>query len=118
MNFGRIKQVYLDASIAHPQCNYSSFVDSVTKMEETTSQWPIILQDPKPTFEKLNSQTTILKKLAKDTNESIRKYIRENEKDCYFTPRRVRQSALTISNYVIQILTKCVQYRDAANSKC
>lgn len=117
-NFGRIKEVYNNASIANPQCNYSDFLERTIKLEKITIQWPNILEQADPSFKKLSALRSKLMDIAVETNESIRDYVLHMEKDCYFTPRKVRQSALTVANYVIQILTKCVMYKDACNSTC
>lgn len=110
--------VYRNATTAHPQCDYSDFVGRIKQFEGILMQWPNILEDPFPTFQKLSLLPTEMTKLAIETNEATRAYVLAMDKDCYFTPRQVRQSALTIGNYVIQILTKCVKYKDPSNSKC
>lgn len=110
--------MYHNASIANPQCDYSTFIQSTNRLENWTDQWPNVLQESSPTFAKLAPMSVDLMAIAVEMNDSIRKYILDMGKDCYFTPRKVRQSALTISNYVLQILTKCIMYKDAANSTC
>lgn len=88
------------------------------QLETIVLQWPNILEDPHPTFAKLLVFTNQLREVVIETLESIREYTIKAEKICYFTPRRVRQSTLSIANYVNQILTKCVMYKDSSNSKC
>lgn len=117
-NFRRVKETYRNESFERPECDYSEFLDLTISAEKTTSKWPRILQQRNPKFAQFQPFTDELIKLATDTNDKIRKYILEQIKFCYEVPRRLRQSALTISNYVIQILTKCVLYRDPEHSFC
>lgn len=117
-NFNRVKETYHNASIANPQCDYTPFVKDVIDLEKQTIQWPNVLQQKDPTFKQFNELYKELGSAATQINESIRQYIIKESKACYFTPRQLRQSVLTISNYVMQILTKCVMYRDPNNSSC
>ncbi|KAG4076353.1 hypothetical protein HA402_005796 [Bradysia odoriphaga] len=117
-NFDRVKETYHNASIANPHCDYTEFVKDVTDLGEKTIQWPNILQHEYPTFEEILKFLDQLRSAATQINQKIRAYIIKKTKRCYFTPRQLRQSVLTISNYALQILTKCVTYRDPKNSFC
>lgn len=50
-------------------------------------------------------------------NQAVQKFILTNNKSCYDN-LRVRTSPLTITDAVIGILTKCIQYVDASNIRC
>ncbi|XP_037025332.1 uncharacterized protein LOC119066778 [Bradysia coprophila] len=117
-NFRRVKETFNNASKANPECNYSEFIQNAIGLEERTNEWITILQCPSPTFEQLNLFRAELLEKGLETNKLTRNYVLEQPKKCYFTPRQLRQSALTISHYIIQILSKCVSYKDAQNSYC
>ncbi|KAG4076599.1 hypothetical protein HA402_001886 [Bradysia odoriphaga] len=118
-NFARVKETYNNASVANPECDYTEFMDQVTRTEQLTSEWPNLLQDPNPTYQKISEfRELLLAEIIFKNNDAISDYILKEDKKCYFTPQQLRRAPITIANYVTQILTKCVTYRDPANTYC
>lgn len=118
-NYNRIERVYREASVANPQCDFFPFVQIVEKIASVAGEWKSFLEEPNPTFKELEGPYNQMFDLVATTNDIVRKRVLGGgEKACYATPRRLRLAPTIIANYVLQIITKCVQFVDAKNSFC
>ena len=87
-------------------------------MKSISTKWIAILEKVHPKFKELNEYVPELLNMAYALNEKTRNYVSKNKKTCYVVPRSIRQSILSVLNYIIQGITRCVQYKDPSNSRC
>lgn len=77
-----------------------------------------ILKESSPTFVDVDVLYNTYGALLCVYSITLRDYILDNDKSCYFIPRKVRQSPLLAIDVMIAILYKCVQYKDGSDQKC
>lgn len=110
VNFGRTSTAY--KSNKNLQCDYSELQTYVEQFKANSLAVAKLLEKIYPTFAELDRLSQERKRLVLSYVPAIRQYVVDNDKSCYYIPRRVRPNPLKISLEVITILSKCIGYRD------
>lgn len=99
-------------------CDYEELLEYIQQLQNVALEGTTLLESTTSKLTQVDTMYTKYKVLLAQYNPAVRQFILSNDKSCYFNVRKSRISPLTITDAVVAILTKCIQYVDEPNKRC
>lgn len=99
-------------------CEYKELLGYIQQLKAVALEGTKLLESTSAKLTQVDTIVTKYNGLLAQYSPAVREFILTNDKSCYFNVRASRISPLTITDAVVAILTKCVQYVDVPNKRC
>ncbi|XP_037036448.1 uncharacterized protein LOC119074425 [Bradysia coprophila] len=115
VNFGRVISTY---NMTKDSCDYKELLGYIQQLQNVALEGTTLLESTSSNLTQVDTIYNKYKGLLAQYNPAVRQFILSNDQSCYFNVRKSRVSPLTITDAVVSILTKCIQYVDVPNKRC